>query len=128
MNHIKTLSILTTLLFCMFVFANTSEAAAPIEVGQVAPDISLPNQNKTVLSLSSLRGKMVLVQFWASWDPNSRANNPNLVRLHNKYKEAKFNNAKGFELFTVSLDSETDKWRDGYTRLKYRDGDLATLR
>ncbi len=102
------LSIITIVL-CLLLSINTY-ATPPTDVGKVAPDISLPDQSKTVLSLSSLRGKMVLVQFWASWEPNSRVNNPVLAKIRNQYASAKFKNANGFELYTVSLDSENDKW------------------
>jgi len=100
-----------TIVLCLLLSINTF-ATPPLNMGQVAPDISLPDQNKTVLSLSSLRGKIVLVQFWASWEPNSRVNNPNLAKIRNQYATATFKNASGFELYTVSLDSENEKWVD----------------
>ncbi|PRY15631.1 peroxiredoxin [Pontibacter ummariensis] len=73
-------------------------------VGQVAPDITLPTPDGGSKSLSSLRGKYVLVDFWASWCGPCRKENPNVVAMYNQYKD------KGFEIFGVSLDQSKDKW------------------
>ncbi|MFD1186247.1 redoxin domain-containing protein [Pontibacter rugosus] len=75
-------------------------------IGQVAPDFSLPTPDGGSKSLSSLRGKYVLVDFWASWCGPCRKENPNVVKMYNKYK----NKGKGFEIFGVSLDQSEDKW------------------
>jgi peroxiredoxin len=75
-----------------------------VTVGNAAPDISLPNPEGKSVSLSSLRGKYVLIDFWASWCGPCRQENPNVVRMYQKYKD------KGFEIFGVSLDESRDKW------------------
>jgi thiol-disulfide isomerase/thioredoxin len=72
--------------------------------GTPAPEISMNTPNNTSLPLSSLRGKIVLVDFWASWCRPCRAENPNVVRLYNKYK------SKGFEIYSVSLDKSKERW------------------
>ena len=69
-----------------------------VQIGQPAPDISLPDPTGKVRSLSSLKGKVVLLDFWASWCGPCRRENPHVVEVYNKYK------AKGFEVFSVSLD------------------------
>lgn len=79
-------------------------------VGNVAPDIRFPNPDGKIIQLSSLRGKLVLVDFWASWCQPCRAENPNLVRIYEKYKDQDFGNAKGFEIFSISLDQDHSKW------------------
>lgn len=73
-------------------------------IGNEAPEIALPNPEGEIVKLSSLRGKVVLIDFWASWCRPCRRENPNVVRLYNKYKD------KGFEVFSVSLDSRKDSW------------------
>lgn len=76
-------------------------------IGQPAPDISLPDKDGVIRSLSSLRGKIVLLDFWASWCGPCRRENPNVVRIYNEYHD------KGFEVFSVSLDKDRDSWLRG---------------
>ncbi|MDX5423301.1 MAG: AhpC/TSA family protein [Hymenobacteraceae bacterium] len=75
-------------------------------IGQTAPDFSLPTPEGDSKSLSSLRGKYVLIDFWASWCGPCRKENPNVVKMYNEYK----NKGEGFEIFGVSLDQSRDKW------------------
>ncbi|WP_192820912.1 TlpA disulfide reductase family protein [Rufibacter sp. LB8] len=79
-------------------------AIRPTALGSLAPDIKLPAPNGIELALSSLRGKYVLIDFWASWCGPCRQENPNVVRMYNKYKD------QGFEIFGVSLDQDRGKW------------------
>lgn len=73
-------------------------------LGAVAPDISLPNTNGKAVNLSSLKGKYVLIDFWAAWCGPCRQENPNIVAAYNKFKN------KGFEIYGVSLDDNKEKW------------------
>jgi peroxiredoxin len=73
-------------------------------IGQVAPELSLPDTNGQIVKLSSMRGKYVLVDFWAKWCGPCREENPNVVRVYNKYKD------KGFTVFGVSLDRSKEDW------------------
>lgn len=76
------------------------------DVTDVAPEIALSNPDGTVMKLSDLKGKVVVLQFWASWCPYCREDNPELVALYNKYKD------KGLEIYSVSLDTDKNKWKD----------------
>lgn len=74
-------------------------------ISQPAPEIELPDPNGTIRKLSDLKGKIVLVDFWASWCGPCRRENPNVVRLYGIYKD------KGFEVFSVSLDGNKADWQ-----------------
>ncbi|MBT3243362.1 MAG: AhpC/TSA family protein [Bacteroidetes bacterium] len=75
-----------------------------IGIGVESPEIKLPNPDGAIISLSSLRGKYVLLDFWAAWCSPCRRENPNLVRAYNKF------NSKGFEIYQVSLDRKRADW------------------
>ena len=75
-----------------------------VQVGSVAPDFTLPDVNGNPVSLSSFRGKYVLVDFWAAWCPDCRKENPNIVAAWNKYKD------KNFAVLGVSLDRKKEQW------------------
>ncbi|MDN5199772.1 TlpA disulfide reductase family protein [Fulvivirgaceae bacterium BMA10] len=102
-----------------------------LAIGQVAPDITLENPQGEMVSLSSLRGKYVMIDFWAAWCRPCRMENPNVVKMYKKY------NAKGFEVFGVSLDRKKEDWvkaidQDGLnwthvSDLKYFNSEAAKL-
>ena len=75
-----------------------------VQVGSEAPDFTLPDVDGNQVSLSSFRGKYVLVDFWAAWCPDCRKENPNIVSAWEKYKD------KNFAVLGVSLDRNRDQW------------------
>ena len=79
-------------------------------IGDTAPEIALSNPKGKTMKLSDLKGSLVLIDFWASWCGPCRRENPNVVNAYKKYQKAKFKNADGFEVFSVSLDSDVGRW------------------
>lgn len=82
------------------------EESAPANsfIGKPAPDIEMRSPDGQVFSLSALKGRLVLLDFWASWCAPCRRENPNVVQVYDKYKD------KGFTVFSVSLDVNRDAW------------------
>jgi peroxiredoxin len=93
---------LSVLLVTLFILQATSNAQPP--VGSMSPDIALPNANGTITKLSSLKGKVVLIDFWASWCGPCRISNRGMNDLYNKYKD------KGFEIYAISIDASKQAW------------------
>ncbi len=91
------------LLFFLFLFKGF-QTSAQAKYGDQAPEISLPSVNGDTLRLSELKGKVVLLDFWASWCGPCRVSNKELVKIYTKYKD------KGFEIFGVSLDDNKKDW------------------
>lgn len=89
--------------------AEPSVKAQFTEVGAEAPDLTLTTPTGETVALSSLRGKYVLLDFWASWCGPCRAENPNVVAAYKKYKD------KGFTIYGVSLDHDKAKWEQAIT-------------
>ncbi|OGU14710.1 MAG: hypothetical protein A2X61_13695 [Ignavibacteria bacterium GWB2_35_12] len=82
-----------------------------LNIGTIAPDIRLPNLKGDTVTLSSLRGKIVLIDFWASWCAPCLKEQPKLAELYKKYKDSVFTVGKGFEIYGVSLDSKKTSWK-----------------
>jgi len=72
--------------------------------GQIADEIALPTPTGDTLRLSSFRGKVVLLDFWASWCKPCRAANKGMAKVYSKFRD------KGFEIYSISIDDEQDKW------------------
>lgn len=100
----------TPLFFLFFCFSTLNCLAQ--EVGEKALEIELIDHTGKKIKLSELKGKVVLIDFWASWCGPCRRENPNVVEAFSKYHTSKFANAKGFEVFSVSLDKNEQAWLD----------------
>ncbi len=82
------------------------EMEARTAVGAVAPELDFKSPTGEVITLESLRGNYVLIDFWASWCKPCRMENPNVVKMYNKYKE------DGFTVYSVSLDKNKSSWEN----------------
>jgi len=98
-------------LFLSLVLTLAAFKALPPATGTKAPEIELINAEGKKVKLSSLKGKVVLIDFWASWCGPCRRENPNVVEAYNKYKGKKFKTGKGFEVLSVSLDKQEEAWK-----------------
>lgn len=88
----------------MMVLEMTGNNGAAETAGEVVPELELADYNGKTIPLSSLRGKVVLIDFWASWCGPCRQENPNVVANYEKYKD------QGFTIYSVSLDEDKDAW------------------
>ncbi len=94
-----------------------------LRVGQVAPEIVSTGTDGKTITLSSLTGKKVLmVYFWASWCDGCEAENPNIVRIYDKYKES------GFDIYAVSLDSDKAEWLTAISKHKFTWTNVSDLK
>lgn len=121
MNKIKILlAALALLFFAIGLFVinqpdgqnhQTTLASAP-SAGKPAPDFNVKDLNGNALKLSDLQGNYVLLDFWASWCNPCRKTNPRLRSLYQHLKTATLPEGAGFEIFSFSLDTKTDKWKN----------------
>ena len=79
-------------------------------IGQLAPELILESPSGEKISLSSLRGQIVLIDFWAAWCGPCRRENPNLVNTYRQYADKEFENGSGFTIYSVSLDKKKEDW------------------
>jgi len=88
----------------IFFFIFSLKAQNLPKVGEIMPEIKQKNPDGKEISLTSLRGQLVLVDFWASWSAPSRLANRSLSKIYQKYKD------KNFTIFSISLDDKKENW------------------
>ena len=98
------------LLFSLIISIST--ATAQIKMGDSLPDFQLSNNKETVINLVSLKGKTVLIDYWASWCAPCRLANKKLAPLYNEYKN------NNFEIVGISLDMDKTKWMNAIQKDK----------
>jgi thiol-disulfide isomerase/thioredoxin len=119
----KKIKILVLLVFIPFIvglssgFKGKIERPLPPKVGEMAPDIvMLSTDRATAYKLSDLKGKMVLVNFWASLVAPCRFENPNILRAYQHYATKNFKSGNGFTVFSVSMDTDLESWKTAIAR------------
>jgi peroxiredoxin len=121
----KKINFLVLLVFLPVIFGlssntnNHEEKKKPISpnIGDMAPDIvMLSTDRSTTYKLSDLKGKMVLVNFWASLVAPCRFENPNILRAYQNYSTRNFKSGNGFAVFSVSMDTDVESWRTAIAR------------
>lgn len=100
------------------VISTLSAQSIGLEKGNKAPEIKLPTLKGDTIALSSLKGKLVLIDFWGTWCSPCVEEQSELAKLYAKYKQLAFTNGKGFEIYGVSLDSKKPNWENFVTKNK----------
>lgn len=97
---------------CFTVLSVQAQENTKIQLGEKAPELKFSDPSGKELSLEEIcKGRIVLLDFWASWCRPCRGANPRLVALYNEYKDKKFRDAKkGFTIVSVSLDQKKEAW------------------
>ncbi|NCC72417.1 MAG: TlpA family protein disulfide reductase [Sphingobacteriia bacterium] len=105
------LSVVILAVFSSVIFAQTpANPVTGIEVGNLAPDISMTDTNGSILELKNLRGNIVFISFWAAWCRPCRYENKVLVQIFNSYHDKDFGDGAKFRIFSVSLDKTRENW------------------
>lgn len=86
------------------------EPIVGINIGNKAPDLNIKDSNGVFIRLSSIKGKIILIDFWASWCGSCKIENNSLIDVYKTFKDTAFKNSNGFEIYSVSIDSNRSRW------------------
>jgi len=114
----RTLVLSVALLLFGSTISTLSAQTTGLEIGNKSPEIKLPTVKGDTVALSSLKGKLVLIDFWGTWCSPCVEEQTELARLYQKYKPVTFTNGKGFEIYGVSLDAKKANWENFVTKNK----------
>ncbi len=126
------ISIISVLFLGSFMSASFSETGDDVivglNIGNKAPELAFENPEGKIIKLSSLKGQMVLIDFWAAWCPPCRKENPYVVQAYKSYRDKTFQNGDGFTIYSVSLDRSENDWvraiKDDELEWEYHVSDL----
>ena len=103
----KFLTLIVAAVFCSGIVASAQDMSDVLKAGKKAPAFKLPTPEGKMVSLSDFKGKYVVIDFWASWCPDCRKENPGLVKIHGKYAP------KGVAFIGISFDTDREAWLRG---------------
>jgi thiol-disulfide isomerase/thioredoxin len=122
------LSLTVAVLVSIHFYTPKQSEVVGLNLGNKAPEIIMKSPEGKDIALSSLKGKLVLIDFWASWCGPCRYENPTVVKAYETYRDQKFKGGKGFTVYSVSLDSNPEAWKNAITKdnlsWKYHVSDL----
>ena len=108
----RTLVLIVALMLVVSAGSKLSGQPTGLEIGNKAPEIRLPTTRGDTISLSSQKGKMVLIDFWGTWCAPCVEEQADLARLYKKFKKANPVKGRGFEIYGVSLDAKKPNWEN----------------